>query len=394
MTVAFSPDYPSSATSRALSFSEQEAIVGRFEERVNAAQRALPPSKEAVRNALHRKGAARCPVRMKRLSLDVIARYGDALADLFCTFPDDVIFIQPYEYSVGHQAADRPNRLNELQVLLQPGEWRDEWGTRWGHARGGVGATPVDYPLKDWSQLDDYLRHRIPDPRQPGRLDAARAVLSVHGESKYCIGVFHFVLFERLHSLRGMDNAFMDLCTNEAEVSRLLEALTDYAVGFVEEWAKTAVSALFLTDDWGSQTNLMVSLPMWRKYFKPHYRRIFEAIHRAGKDVFFHSCGNVAAIIPELIELGVDALDPLQPEALDHSDIACRFGGRLAFCGGITDQRLEESTPQQVRDMVRQAIETLGKPFGNAYLVAPSNVLPPTVPFENIAALLEACHAL
>lgn len=138
---------------------------------------------------------------------------------------------------------------------------------------------------------------------------------------------------------------------------------------------------------------LMISLPMWRKYFKRHYRRIFDEIHRAGKDVIFDSCGNVAPIIPELIDLGVDVLDPLQPEAMDLADIARRFGGRLAFCGGITDQRLENFTSQEVRNMVRQAIETLGVPFRNAYVVAPSNVLPPSVPFENLAALLEACHA-
>jgi uroporphyrinogen decarboxylase len=377
----------------ALPLSETQAIVARFEEKVNAAQRALPPSKEAVRKALRRKGAGRCPVRMKRLSMDVIVRYGDALADLFCSFPDDVIHVQPYEFSIGYQASDHPNRLNELQILTQPGEWRDEWGTRWGHASGGVGATPVDYPLKDWSQLDDYLRRRMPDPHLPGRLDAARAVLAIHGESKYCVGVIHLVLFERLHCLRGMGNVFMDLCTNEAEICRLLEALSDYAVALVREWAPTPASALFLTDDWGSQTSLMISLPMWRKYFKPHYRRIFDEIHRAGKDVIFHSCGNVAPIIPELIDLGVDVLDPLQPEAMDLADIARRFGGQLAFCGGITDQRLEDFTSQEVRNMVRQAIETLGVPFRNAYVVAPSNVLPPSVTFENLAALLEACHA-
>lgn len=390
--IAPSPDSLPFADFRALPFSQMQAIVARFEERVNAAQRALPPSKEAVRSALRRKGAARCPVRMRRLSMDVMVRYGDALADLFCAFPDDVIHVQPYEFCLGYQAVDRPNRLNELQVLLQPGEWLDEWGTRWGHASGGVGATPVDYPLKDWTQLDEYLGSRMPDPHVAGRLDSARAVLAMHGESRYCVGVIHLVLFERLHCLRGMDNAFMDLCTNGAEIRRLLEALTDYAVGLVEEWAPTPVSALFLTDDWGSQTGMMVSLAMWRKYFKPHYRRIFEAVHRAGKDVIFHSCGNVASIIPELIELGVDVLDPLQPEAMDLADIARRFGGQLAFCGAITDQRLEESTPQEVRDMVHRAVETLGKPFGNAYLVAPSNVLPPSVPIENIAALLEACH--
>ncbi len=390
MTTWYSPE--SATTADLPTLPEMQAVVARFEEKLNAAQSALPPNKEAVQKALRRQGAARCPVRMKRLTMDVIIRYGDALADLFCRFPDDVLHIQPYEFCLGYQPPGSANQLSELQVLTQPGEWLDEWGTRWGHARGGVGATPVDYPLKDWSQLDDYLR-RLPDPHRPGRLNAARAALAAHGKNRYCVGVIHLVLFERLHCLRGMENVFMDLCTNEAKVCRLLEALCDYAVALVEEWAPTPVSALFVTDDWGSQTGLMISLAMWRKYFRPHYRRLFEAIHRAGKDVIFHSCGNVMPIIPDLIDLGVDVLDPLQPETMDLSEIARRFGGHLAFSGAITDQRLEASTPQEVRDMVRRAMGTLGVPYGNAYLVAPSNVLPPSVPFENLVALLEACHS-
>ncbi len=276
---------------------------------------------------------------------------------------------------------------------MRPGEWLDEWGTRWGHAYGGVGATPVDSPIKDWAQLDDYLAHHMPDPRASGRLDGVRELLAMHGETKYCVGVIHLLLFERLHCLRGMENVFVDLCTNEAEICRLLEALRNYAVALVQEWAPTPTSALFLTDDWGSQRGLMISLAMWRKYFKPHYRRIFDEIHRTGKDVIFHSCGHVTPIIPELIELGVDVLDPLQPEAMNLADIARRFGRQLAFSGGITDQRLEVCSPQQVKEMVHRAIEILGEPFGNSYIVAPANLIPPSVPFENLVALLEACHA-
>ena len=375
-----------------LPLAERQTIVSRFEQRVDEAVQSSAPTRDWVRRALHRQGGPRCPVRLKRLSLDIIIRYGDQLADLFCRYPDDIIHLQPYEFSIGYQPPESAERIDPLRVLTESADWTDEWGTRWGHRTGGVGATPVDVPIKNWSQLVDYLTHHTPDPDLPGRLDAVKPLLAMHGTTKYCVGVIHLALFERYHCLRGMENAFLDLYTNESEAQRLLEALADYLLGFVRLWGGTPVSALFLCDDWGSQNRLMISVEMWRKFFKPHYRRVFDEIHRLGKDIIFHSCGNVMGIIPELIELGVDVLDPVQPGAMEIAQVGRQFGGQISFCGGIDDQRLEAYTPEEIRQVVRRTIDTLGTPFGNAYIGAPANLVPPTVPFENLAALVESFH--
>jgi hypothetical protein len=162
------------------------------------------------------------------LSLDVILRHGDALADLFCQYPDDAVFAAPYDIFVGYQPGDRPNRVNPLQVLTEQARWLDEWGTEWSHAAGGVGATPVAYPLQDWSQLDSYLAERMPNPLAPGRLDGAVPALRMHGQTKYCAGITHLALFERVHCLRGMQNTFEDFYSSPAQVDHLLGALTDY----------------------------------------------------------------------------------------------------------------------------------------------------------------------
>jgi uroporphyrinogen decarboxylase len=377
---------------RTLPLSEMQAIVSRFEERVNVAQLANPVTKESVKKAISRAGAQRCPVRLNRLSMDVIIRYGDALADLFCLFPDDLVLVQAYEFTIGYQTPNQKDHISSLQALMQAGEWTDEWGTRWGHAFGGVGATPVQTPIRDWSQLDDYLANRMPDPHASGRLDSALRALAIHGETKYCVGAIHMALFERLHALRGMENVLADLCTFETEICRLCEALTHYLIELIREWGKTNVSAIYLTDDWGSQTGIMISPKMWRRYFKVHYRRIFEEIHRFGKGVFFHSCGNIMDIIPDLIDLGVDVVDPIQPGAMDLNEVARKFGGRTSFSGGIDAQRLENCTAEEVKHMVRGAIATLGRPFGNGYVVSPANLVVPSVPFENLQALFEACH--
>ena len=377
---------------RALPLSAMEDIVARFKERVEAAQLASPPNKEEVRKALHRKGAERCPVRMNRLTTDVIVRHGDGLADLLCQFPDDVIHVFPYDFTLGYQSPLRPNHLSNVEALMQEKEWIDEWGIGWKHAADGVGANPHQHPIKDWSQLDEFLHNQIPDPHQPGRLDAALPTLAKLASRKYCVGVINLTLFERLFSLRAMDHLMEDFYTHEDEVRRLCEALTQYAIGLIQEWGKTDVSAIFLTDDWGTQDALMISPTMWRRHFKELYRRIFAEVHRWGKDVVFHSCGNVSAIIPDLIEVGVDVMDPLQPGPLDLAEVARLYGGKVAFSGGIDDQRLEDYSPQEVKDMVHRTIDTLGRPYGNGYVVAAANAILPSVPLENLAAMIQACH--
>ena len=201
------------------------------------------------------------------------------------------------------------------------------------------------------------------------------------------------ILFERLNSLRGMQNVFLDFYLHKRETHRLIEALTDYLLELIRYWAEIGVDALFLTDDWGTQRSLMISLEMWREFFKARYGAIFDEVHRCGMDVLFHSCGNITQLIPELIDLGVDIINPLQPTAMDLNEIARVFAGDVAFWGGIDNQHLlVEATPEQVKEEVHRTIDLLGKPFGNAYIVSPSNLMTPEIPLENTRALCEACH--
>jgi uroporphyrinogen decarboxylase len=375
------------------STAEREAVVGRFERRVEEGLTAAPPTKDWVRKALRRRGASRCPVRIKRLSLDIVLQYGDALADLFRQYPDDVLTLTPYEMSIGHQPPGDEPRINPLEVLIEEAEWTDEWGTRWGHALDGCGATPVAHPIGDWAQLDEYLATRMPKAREPGRLGSVEPNLRRLGAQKYVIGVIHLALFERLHALRGMGPLFEDLCRHEAEVRRLLDALTAYLVELVQMWAELGADAVFLTDDWGSQTSLMISPGMWRSYFKPHYALVFREAHRHDMEVIFHSCGNVTAIVDDLIDAGIDVLDPIQPGAMDVEEVARRFGGRVSFSATVdVQQLLTRGTPEQVDRNVRRMIDTLGRPFGCGLLIGPANVLTPDIPFENLVALFHATH--
>ena len=384
--------HPPTADFLRLPPSERVARVRRFDERVSAALQAAPPSRDLVRRATRRQGASRCPVRLRRLSYDIVLRYGDVLADLFCEYPDDTVFVAPYEICIGFQPPERKDRVDPVLALTQDARWTDEWGTTWAHAFGGVGATPVACPLRDWVQLDDYLAHGIPDPNAAGRLDVVQAAVNAYGPRSHVVGMMHLLLFERLHALRGMEALLEDFHAHPNEVRRLLEAVVEYDLALIRQFGGTAIDALFVTDDWGTQTSLMISPTMWRIFFAAAYRRLFDEIHHQGMDVIFHSCGNVAGIISDLIDLGADVIDPLQPEAVDVNEAARRFGSRVAFCGGISDQLLAVYSPSEVRDVVRQTIDTLGKPFGNALIVSPANILTPEIPLENLEALFRACH--
>ena len=378
---------------RGLTVAEKESLIRHFNERVAAALFAAPPSKEWMRRALARGGGPRCPLRLRRLSFELILRYGDALADLFCAYPDDGVFALPYDLYLGHQRPDRPDRINPVEVLTTDARWTDEWGTEWQHALGGVGGSPASNPLADWSRLDAYLADHVPDPHEPGRLDGALPAIRRFGPAKYCCGLAQLALFERLHCIRGMDRTFEDFYLYPDEVDRLLGALTDYYVELVGEWGRLGdMDAVFVTDDFGTQTSLMISPRMWRTFFQARYRRICDEAHRHGMQLIFHSCGNVFGIIGDLIDCGIDVLDPLQPEAMDLAKVAREYGGKVAFSGGISDQKLASLSPLQVKEHVDRTIEMLGQRSGNAYIAAPANILLPDVPLENLEALFEACH--
>ena len=378
---------------RVVPVAELKATVERFEQRIRDAQLARGPSRDMVKRAIRRDGSGRCPSWAKRLSMDVVVKYGDELADLFCEYPDDIVRLAPYDIWIGHQPADRVDRIDPVHVLTQDAEWTDEWGTRWGHSSGGTGAHQLRPAIEDWSELDGYLANRLPRAEAPGRFDPVRKDLELFRGSKYLLGRIHLLLYERLSCLRGPQNVLLDLYTSERDLRRLCDAIAGYDLQMIRRWAELGVDGLFLTEDWGAQNGLMISPDMWRRIFKPYYATMIGEAHRLGLDVILHSCGNVMDIVGDFIDIGLDVLDPIQPTAMDIREVARRFGGRISFQGAINAREmLAGFRPQQVKDMVRRTIDALARPFGGGLIVAPDNVLTPDLPLENIRAMVEACH--
>ena len=382
-----------SLTWQTVPIDERRATIGRFNDRVDAAEGAAAPTKAWARKAIEHGGAPRPPVRLRRLTHDIVLRYPEALADLFERFPDDVIHVQPYDMFFGYQAPGADEPIDPIRCLTEAATWVDEWGTRWEHAAGGSGASPVTAPIADWGDLDDYLGRRMPDPTAPGRFDAVLPRLAMVGGSHYVVGTTQFALWERYGHLRGMDAAFEDMAVNPPETGRLLDALVEFQIELIRRWSGLGgVDAVMLTDDFGSQQSLIMSPASWRRTFAARYRRICDAAHELDLAIVFHSCGNVSSIIGDLIDAGVDVMDPLQSEAMDLAWVAREFGGKVAFAGGLPEQTLPRLTPAGVRDEVHRMIDLMGRPYGNAYILAPSNSLLADVPPANLEALFEACH--
>jgi uroporphyrinogen decarboxylase len=201
-------------------------------------------------------------------------------------------------------------------------------------------------------------------------------------------------LFETAYRLRGFQQFMIDLVQNPPLVDYLLEQLTAMHLAVSLALARAGIDILALDDDVGEPTRMLISPAMWRRYFKPHVQTIIAACRAARPDdffIFWHSDGYIEPIIPDLIEIGVDVLNPVQPDVMDPAALKQRYGEKLAFFGTVgTQTRWAWGTPQMIRAEVRERIETVGR--GGGLIIAPAYDLEPEegIPWENVVAFFEA----
>ncbi len=200
------------------------------------------------------------------------------------------------------------------------------------------------------------------------------------------------LFFERTWFLRGMENILMDLHLHPLFVEELLEGLEAVCLRVIDRLLRDygeRIDAIGLSEDYGTQKSLLLSPRHWRQFIKPHLARMCDRIHAGGKPVYIHSCGHVMPIIPDLVEVGVNCLQPLQPEAMDIFEIKRRFGRDLCLFGGISTQRtLPAGTAEDVRREVQACLTHMAA--GGGYVMAPAKPIMPGVPLENAIALIDA----
>ena len=301
-------------------------------------------------------------------------RYPDEVRRLRSEFPDDIV-ASPGLY------------LNPLPVVgnrYEKGVYIDEWGCRFENIHGGVIGIVRDPLIRDWNDL-----RRFETP-------ACTLAVDRGAVGAFCVATDQFVLagtlvrpFERLCFLRTMDQALVDVLTRPPEFMELFERLHYHYLAEVEAWAATDVDAIVLMDDWGAQDRMLVSPPIWRELYKPIYRQYCDVARSAGKFVFMHSDGWILDILPDLIDVGVHAL---------NSQIACmgaaamgQYRGQMTFWGEIDRQQvLSFGSLEDVRRAVCEVREHL---YANGGVIAQCEFGPGAIP-ENVFEVFRCWKAL
>ncbi len=296
------------------------------------------------------------------------------IRELMSALPDDIYFLH----------GDMDIRHSEDTACTEK-RWLDLWGTGW--ADDGHGAKAYSYPLEAGY---DRLRHyAFPAPSCELAPSDLR-VIREGAKGRYLGGLVWFTLFERLWMLRGFDNMLMDPYLEPENFSYLKGRVLEYNLQVIDKWMEQKLSGVYFSDDWGSQRGLLMDPEDWRKYYKPAYRAMFERVRGAGAHVWMHLCGDVSEILPDLVDIGLSVLNPVQPQAMSVQKLARDFGGKLCFCGGVDVQgTLIRGSPENVRREVFALVDLFGR-YDGGYIGSTSHSIMPETPLDNIIALFEA----
>lgn len=209
---------------------------------------------------------------------------------------------------------------------------------------------------------------------------------------KYILVMVYGSHFEKANAARGIENFLGDMAGNPVFAQQLLNRIIDRNMVMLENFLGCPeIDGVLLGSDWGSQVDLLMSPDTWQNMIRPGEQREYDLVHAHGKDVWVHSCGCVTKVIPSLIEMGLDVLNPVQPECMDLEMLKREFGDRLSFWGGIsTQQALPYGTPDEVRAETRRVRDLMSRNGG--YILAPAQELQDDVPIENIMALIDVAR--
>ena len=265
----------------------------------------------------------------------------------------------------------------------------DWWGVGWDTQEEGY--FTAFNPLEENKDLGAYA---WPDPHAPGLLDQAAASIAADKGQHFVAPNLGFALFERAWSLRGFDNFLMDLVIDPEYAAELLERITTIQLVLIQRFIDLGIHGGYFGDDYGAQKNMLFSPKLWRKLIKPRLARLFAPFQGAGLPVLMHSDGQIGDILPDLVEIGLTAYNPVQPEVIEHTWLQKTFGDKLAYFGGVSTQTiLPQGTPEEVMKAVKDCSAVLA-PNATGLILAPSHRLMQDIPLENIDAMLKAFHDL
>lgn len=290
---------------------------------------------------------------------------------------DDRTRFLPY-----HDSADH--------ILL---EELDEWGVGHRATPTSMHMTQMFCPLRGADGEEEVSTYPLPSYTGKSNPNLRSQVEALHAKGIASVGNMQCTVWETSWYIRGMETLMMDMMTEEESAEVLLDRVTEMSIQRAQLYAKAGVDILYLGDDVGMQQSLMMSEELYTIWLKPRLKRVIDAAKAVKLDiiVFYHSCGYIEPLIPHLIEAGIDVLNPIQPECMEFEQIFKKYGDKLAFHGTIgTQSTMPFGTPEEVKAAVKKNLEIAG-PKGGLF-VAPTHLLEPEVPWDNIHAYLDACN--
>jgi uroporphyrinogen decarboxylase len=274
-------------------------------------------------------------------------------------------------------------------VVEEDSRFTDEYGIKWQRINGYNMIT--DNPIINWdvSALKDY---KFPDPDRNSRYTELESLLEKYG-AEYFIGAdISGTIFEPCSHIRGMEQLLLDMHTNPKDVEQFFDNAMNFSLQIAKNAIDMKVDWVWFGDDVGTQNGMIISPEMWRKYFKPRMRYMISELRKIKKDliVAYHSCGTVSPIIPDLIEIGIDVLNPIQPKAKDMDMYAIKkeYGNKLTLhCGMDTQELLPFGSLETIKKETQKIIEELYSNGG--FIFAASHTIQPDTSNDRILLMLD-----
>jgi uroporphyrinogen decarboxylase len=269
----------------------------------------------------------------------------------------------------------------------------DEWGITWKNVayetRFGTGhyTEMVGHPLAEDAAIETY---QPPDPNRPELYAEAKRVIGQYGDEYWIVGVTVCTIFETAWALRGYERTLIDLILNPEYAERLLDIPYQYHLAAAKKLVELGVDMIWIGDDVGTQHAMLISPETWRRTFKPRLATFISALKAINPrlKVAYHCDGMLHPIVPDLIEIGLDVLNPIQPASMDPAEVKRLYGDQLCFWGSIDEQHtLPFGTPADVADEVRTRLETIGR--GGGLILGPTHHVQLDTPLENLKALVD-----
>lgn len=268
----------------------------------------------------------------------------------------------------------------------------DEWGVGWRLSQYETKFGPGHYteiathPLAEDTALSSY---RPPDPNRPELYQDAERLMLEFGRDYFIVGAVVTTIFETAWALRGLERLMMDFVTQPDLAEVILDIPFKYHLTAAKRLVELGVDMVWTGDDIGGQSAMIISPAMWRRFFKPRMAQFIADLKRINPRVkiAYHSDGVIYPVIPDLIEIGVDVLNPIQPACLDPARLKREYGDKLCFWGSIDEQHtLPFGSPDDVRQEVLTRLDTLGK--GGGLILGPTHHVQLDTPMENFWAMV------